>query len=411
MRARDASETHRAATPLELLFDLTLVVAFGAASDELAHLLAQGHVAAALTGFTVAIFATCWAWINYTWFASAYDNDDWFFRVATMVQMFGVLLLSLGLPQFFESLEAGESPDLRVMVAGYVVMRVSMVVLWIRAARGDPRRRRVCLTYAGLIALAQVGWVAVAVFHPPLVAGLVLAGLLIVAEMATPVVAERQGPQTPWHPHHVAERYSLLVIIALGEGVLGTTASISAVVQEQGWSVDAVVVGFAGVVLIFGMWWIYFMPSQGDLLEHRPERSFLWGYGHILVYGSIAAVGAGLHVAANYVEGESELGVVATVLAVVVPVALFVLLTFGLYALLVVHVDPFHLLLLLGTGIFLVVGLALAAAGVSLELSLAVVALAPWVSVVGYETVGHRRGAAAMEGLAERRRASTPPAP
>ncbi len=411
MRARDASETHRAATPLELLFDLTLVVAFGAASDELAHLLAQGHVAAALTGFTVAIFATCWAWINYTWFASAYDNDDWFFRVATMVQMFGVLLLSLGLPQFFESLEAGESPDLRVMVAGYVVMRVSMVVLWIRAARGDPRRRRVCLTYAGLIALAQVGWVAVAVFHPPLVAGLVLAGLLIVAEMATPVVAERQGPQTPWHPHHVAERYGLLAIIAFGEGILGTTASISAVVQEQGWSVEALTVGFAGVALIFGMWWVYFMPDQGVVLERRAERAFVWGYGHILVYGSIAAVGAGLHVAALSVEGESVLGVVPTLLAVAIPVLLFVLLTFGLYALLVGTVDRLHLVLVVGTVACLAAGVLLGAAGASLGVALAVVALAPWVSVVGYETVGHRHGVVHMEHLAQRRRASTPPAP
>ncbi len=55
MSGRDPGEHHRVATPLELLFDLTFVVAFGVAASELAHLLAEGHIAAGLTGF---VFAT-----------------------------------------------------------------------------------------------------------------------------------------------------------------------------------------------------------------------------------------------------------------------------------------------------------------------------------------------------------------
>src|ERR687890_2036749 len=99
MGGRDPSEEHRAATPLELLFDLTFVIAFGTAADELAHFVAEGHVGAGLVGFVFATFAVSWAWINFTWFASAYDTDDWVFRLATMVQMFGVLVLALGLPE------------------------------------------------------------------------------------------------------------------------------------------------------------------------------------------------------------------------------------------------------------------------------------------------------------------------
>ena len=53
------------------------------------------------------MFAIAWAWINYTWFASAYDNDDVFFRVATMVQMIGVIVLALGLPETFHSIDEG----------------------------------------------------------------------------------------------------------------------------------------------------------------------------------------------------------------------------------------------------------------------------------------------------------------
>jgi hypothetical protein len=85
MVGRDPHERHRVATPLELLFDLTFVIAFGVAGSEFAHLLAAGHVWAGLTAFLFATFATVLAWINFTWFASAYDTDDWIYRVLTMV--------------------------------------------------------------------------------------------------------------------------------------------------------------------------------------------------------------------------------------------------------------------------------------------------------------------------------------
>jgi low temperature requirement protein LtrA len=92
MLGRDPGESHRAATPLELLFDLTFVVAFGVAGNELAHFLAEDHIAAGVGGFVFAVFAISWAWINFSWFASAYDTDDWLFRLLTMVQMVGVLI-------------------------------------------------------------------------------------------------------------------------------------------------------------------------------------------------------------------------------------------------------------------------------------------------------------------------------
>src|SRR5215211_4752782 len=145
MGGRDPQESHRAATPLELLFDLTFVVAFGLAADELAHLVAGGHVRAGITGFVFAAFAISWAWINFSWFASAYDTDDWIFRLATMVQMLGVLVFALGLPDLFASLVEGDHVDNRVMVAGYIVMRIALVFQWLRAARQDPERRAACL--------------------------------------------------------------------------------------------------------------------------------------------------------------------------------------------------------------------------------------------------------------------------
>ncbi len=58
---RDPHEDHRVATPLELLFDLTFVIAFGAAASQLAHGIAAGHAVTALAGFGLASLAICWA--------------------------------------------------------------------------------------------------------------------------------------------------------------------------------------------------------------------------------------------------------------------------------------------------------------------------------------------------------------
>ena len=401
MAGRDMGEEHRTATPLELLFDLTFVVAFGLAADELAHYLAEDHLKAALIGFGFATFAITWAWINFSWFASAFDTDDWVYRLTTMIQMVGVIVLALGLPAMFESIDAGETVDNRVMVAGYVVMRVAMIFQWGRAARQDPEHRSACVTYIVAIGIAQVGWIAVLVAEMSLAATLVCAGILVLVEFAGPYIAETRKGGTPWHAHHIAERYGLLVIIALGEGIVGTIVTLTAVVGPEGtgWTVDAGALAVAGVALTFGMWWIYFVVPSGDILHLRRDRSFGWGYGHIAIIGAVVATGGGLHTAAYYLEGESVLGVSASVLCVVVPVAIYVLGLFVLYAYLTRSIDPFHLWLAAGSVVFLVAPLVLAGAGLSMAWCLVVLSLAPWVTVAGYELRGHRHNAEVLDAL------------
>jgi drug/metabolite transporter (DMT)-like permease len=138
------------------------------------------------------------------------------------------------------------------------------------------------------------------------------------------------------------------------------------------------------------MWWVYFVIPHGAILSRRRERSLGWGYGHIPLFGATVAVGAGLHVAAYYLEHHSELGTLGTTVAVALPLAVYLLMVFVLYAQLTHTLDPFHLLLLSLTAVFVGAAVLLAATGVSLALSLTVLALSPWVTVVGYELVGHR---------------------
>jgi low temperature requirement protein LtrA len=223
---------------------------------------------------------------------------------------------------------------------------------------------------------------------------------LVLVELAGPVIAELRKGGTPWHPHHVAERYGLLVIIALGEAVLGTTVALSAIVESIGWSADVVLLGLAGTALTFGMWWIYFVLPAGELLARHRERSFGWGYGHIVLFGALVAVGAGLHAAAYHVEHHSVLGVAGTVLTVAIPVALYVVSIFALSFGLTRTADPFHLVLIAGSALVVGASVVLAFSGAPLIWCLLVLALTPWVSVVGYETVGHRHGDHVLEEVA-----------
>lgn len=395
MGGRDRHEPHRAATPLELLFDLTFVVAFGHAANQLAHALAEGHYQPALLGFAFASFGITWAWTNFTWFASAYDTDDWIFRIATMVQMIGVLVLALGVPRMFASIEHGEYLDGSIMVLGYVVMRVALVSQWLRAARQDPTRRQACLRYATLVSMAQVGWVVLIAFHLSIVVTVVLSIVLALLEFLAPIAAERKTG-TPWHAHHIAERHGLFAIIALGEGVVGTVAALSAVVEQQGWSTDAALVGVAGTGLTFGLWWVYYMLPSGPILHAHRDRAFVWAYGQLLIVTSIVATGAGLHVAAYFLEQKAHIGPLATVLTVAIPVGVFLALVYGLYYYLVQQFDPFHVWLLIGTAAVVAVAVAASVSGVNMTVCLAILTLAPVVTVVGYEIRGYRHQAQAL---------------
>lgn len=397
LTGRDPHEGHRSATPLELLYDLTFVVAFGVAADEFAHYIADDHLKTALIGFAFAVFAVSWAWINYSWFASAYDTDDWICRLAVMVQMAGVVVVALGIESVFDSIDEGDTLDNTVMVIGYVIMRVALIFLWLRAARHDPDRRSAIAVYVRTLAIAQVGWVALIILDLPIATAFACSAILIAIEVSGPAIAERREQGTPWHAHHITERYGLLVIITLGEGIIGTVAAMNAVIGEDGWTTTTALVIVAGVGMTFAAWWCYFAISWADALSKHRDRSFGWGYGHLAIFGGLAAMGGGLHVAAYDLEGKAKIGEIGVLLSVAIPLGIFLLALYVIYSALFREADPFHLLLLAVTAAIMVASVVLVAVGASIAVGLLVLMLAPIVTVIGYETVGHRHMAQALE--------------
>jgi low temperature requirement protein LtrA len=317
---RDRHEAHRAATPLELFFDLVTVLAVAAAAAGLHHALAEGHAAEGVVGFLFAFFGIWWAWMNYTWFASAYDNGDTLFRLLTMLIMGGSLVFATGIPAFF----AGGA--IWLGVAGYILMRLGMVTLWLRAAAGDPARRRVALRYAAGIAAVQVYWTLTllvtawgGVFQALFLLGVAL-------ELAVPVWAERAGT-TPWHRHHIVERYGLMNIIVLGETLLAAVLATRAAIEHGGLHGGLAVVAVAAAVTSFGLWWLYFTEDE-HLASEANNRAFVWGYGHFLIFAAGAAVGAGFAVQVDVLTEHAHLTRETADLAVAIPVAIYF---FGLW--------------------------------------------------------------------------------
>jgi low temperature requirement protein LtrA len=327
MVARATDEEHRSATVLELFFDLCFVVAVAQAASALHDQIAEDHVGDGVVGYAMVFFAIWWAWMNFTWFASAYDTDDVAYRLTTLVQIAGALILAAGVP------DAMDGSDFAVITLGYVVMRLAMVTQWLRAAAADPPHRRSSLRFAAGIAVVQLGWV----LRLALPDGLGMASFLVLAaaELAIPIWAERTAP-TSWHPGHIAERYGLFTLIVLGECVLASTVAIQTALDENAALADLATTAAGGLLTVFGMWWLYFGKEASEFLTSL-RAGIVWGYGHYLVFASAAAVGAGLAVNVDYVTHHAAIGARGSAAAFTIPVALFLLAVWAL------QVRPHHL--------------------------------------------------------------------
>jgi low temperature requirement protein LtrA len=222
MRPRSPHEAHRPATTLELFFDLVFVVAVAQAGLALHHALAEGHITQAIISYFAVFFAIWWPWMNFTWFASAYDCDDVPYRLATFVQLAGALVLAAGVQRAFED------GDYTIVAAGYVVMRLALVTQYLRAGRANPSRWGTAVRYACGVTVCQVGWVALLFFQGMVWHPFAFVALGIV-ELLVPAWGERAGA-TSWHPGHIAERYGLFTIIVLGESILATSMGIQTAV-------------------------------------------------------------------------------------------------------------------------------------------------------------------------------------
>jgi low temperature requirement protein LtrA len=315
MKPRSPNEPHRAATPLELFFDLVFVVAVAQAANALHHGLAEGHVTDTLIAFALIFFGIWWAWMLFTWFATSYDTDDIPYRLVVFVQMTGALIVASGVEPVFAH------QDLTVVVLGYVVMRIASIFNWLRAAYADPERRPAAMRYAVGIFLVQIAWVGL-LFMPQT---LRIPGFIVLAiiELLIPVWAERPA-RTPYHEHHILERYGLFTILVLGESILSTSLAIQSAIDEGALNGSLVSIIIGALLIVYAMWWLYFYQPIRRIADSLTT-AFLWAYGHIFIFGATAAVGAGIAVVIDQVTHHAEISAVGAGMVLAIPSAIYVL--------------------------------------------------------------------------------------
>ncbi len=314
---RDPGEEHRVSTPLELLFDLTYVVAVARAAAGLHHALAAGHLEHGLIAFATGFFGVWWGWMNYTWFATGHDSDDVAHRLLTALQMAGALVFAAGFSRAFDQ------GDFLIGTVGYAIMRIGLVLSWLRVARDHAAMRPRALRYVLGITVVQALWFGRLGLAPEHSLWTFVA--LVAVEVLIPVWADRRwsrdAHRTVFHPEHLAERFGLFTIIVLGESILSAAVGFDTAALAAGFTRELVVIGVSGLVLAFASWWLYF--DHPGHLEPTTDTAFRWSYGHVVVFAALAAAGAGLQVAAEATVTPISPRVAA--LAVAVPTAGFLL--------------------------------------------------------------------------------------
>jgi low temperature requirement protein LtrA len=226
-------------TPLELFFDLVFVFAITQVTSLLVHDPTWGGV---LEGLLV-LAALWWAWSAYAWLTSATDVDEGGVRLTMLAAMAALFCAALAVPTAFE--------DHGVLFGvAYLLVRGLHLVLSAIVTRNDPARRGALLRFAPGAIIGPVLLVFAGFLDGDVRIAVWLVALAV--DYLGPVVL---GVGEGWYvaPEHFAERYGLIVLIALGE-------SIIAIGVGAGFELDpgVIVTALLGIVVVSALWWLYF---------------------------------------------------------------------------------------------------------------------------------------------------------
>ena len=238
-------------SPLELFFDLVFVFAL----TQVTQFMADQPTFAGLGRGMLVLALVWWAWSGYAWLTNAVDPDAALARVVMFVAMAAMLVLALAVPEAFGDEGA-------VFALAYFAVRAAHAWLFWVAAAGDLAWRRNVLRLA-ITTVVGPGLV--------LFASLALDGtardavwiLAVVLDYGIVLVAPPEG----WHvsPGHFAERFGLVIIIALGESIV----ALGVGAQDLDLDLALVAAGALTMVIVAALWWAYF-----DVVAIVAERRF-----------------------------------------------------------------------------------------------------------------------------------------
>ena len=199
--------------------------------------------------------------------------------------MFAVAGLASTVP---DALHGGQNS----FVVAYVCVRGILLVLYARVYRDVEVARPVAGWFIFMFGIAVVDWLISLALPVPW--KYVLWGIALFFEHVAPIRAWRLLRGVPVDPRHIPERFGLLIIIVLGEGVIGVVLGTA----EVSWTLRSGTVAFAGFLTGAAIWWLYFDFLDAASVVMRNVRSGItFVYAHYFVAAGIAALGVGVKLA------------------------------------------------------------------------------------------------------------------
>ncbi len=271
-------------TALELFFDLVFVFAI----TQITGFIAEHGTWTSMLEALAILAVLWWAWVAYAWLGNTAGSDGGTMRVVLLTAMGPLLILCLAVPGAF----AGDGLTFGL---AYAAVRGLHLVGYAVLARSDPALHGVVVRLATTIVPAALLLVVAGALDGRLRA------LCWIAALAVDYGGLALRGTEGWRvePAHFAERYGLIIIIALGESIVSLGVGASHV--ELGSRV--IVAALLGMVVAAALWWAYFdvvalagehrmtaLPAAGQSRIARDSYSYL----HLPMVGGIMLFAVGV---------------------------------------------------------------------------------------------------------------------
>jgi low temperature requirement protein LtrA len=285
-------------TPLELFFDLVFVLAL----TQCTALMAEEPTWEGLAKALLILAVLWWSWSGYAWLTSLVDPEEGVVRIAMFGAMAAFLVAALCVPEAFDD-------SALLFALAYCAVRVAHIVLYRIGSRDDPNLRASVVALSVSTAIGVGLLVGASFADGALQGGIWVAAILL--DYGGPFFFGVEG----WRmmPSHFAERFGLIVIIALGESIVAIGVGVEKTEVDAGIVAAAVL----GTVVAAALWWLYFdvvaLVAERRLSQAKPgrERNSIgrdsYGYLHLPMVAGIVLLALGMKKTLGHVEDPLKL--------------------------------------------------------------------------------------------------------
>jgi low temperature requirement protein LtrA len=277
-----SSEPQVKVSTLELFFDLIFVFTI----TQLTELVIEAHTIIGWLRIPALLAIIWWMYAGYVWMTNNANLQQSKTRALLLVAMAGFLVMALAIPTAFDT------GGLAFAVAYFVVVLIhfvlfnhaenasSVAAIWRIAPFNFSAC--LCLLLAGLLENPVKAYLWILAFVILLSSGFLRRERSFVLRVS-----------------HFAERHGLVILIALGESVVG----IGVGAKAEPFGLPLILACLLGLTLCISLWWVYF-ESDDSLAEHalaaatgaaRMRIAMMgYGYAHLFLILGIVISAAGI---------------------------------------------------------------------------------------------------------------------